>query len=77
MKFWVTVIMTVNTLIFFLRLRNISKTLDQQLQMIKLIVKKVEVQTENDYNDYSSEISDDEDHIQGNEAKLTALSSKM
>lgn len=44
--------------------------------MIKLIVKKVEVQTENDYNDYSSEISDDEDHIQGNASKLTALSSK-
>lgn len=59
------------------RLRNISKTLDQQLQMIKLIVKKVEVQTENDYNDYSSEISDDDDHIQGtNTSKLTALSTK-
>ena len=63
-------------LLDFCRLRNISKTLDQQLQMIKLIVKKVEVQTENDYNDYSSEISDDEDHIQGNVSKLTALSSK-
>lgn len=44
--------------------------------MIKLIVKKVEVQTENDYNDYSSEISDDEDHGQGNSTKLTALSTK-
>ncbi|KAK4337429.1 hypothetical protein RND71_043540 [Anisodus tanguticus] len=61
---------------FAARLRNISKTLDQQLQMIKLIVKKVEVQTENDYNDYSSEISDDEDHIPGNVSKLTALSTK-
>lgn len=44
--------------------------------MIKLIVKKVEVQTENDYNDYSSEISDDDDHITGNASKLTALSTK-
>lgn len=46
--------------------------------MIKLIVRKVEVQTENDYNDYSSEISDDDDHVQGqgNTSKLTALSTK-
>ena len=67
---------TDRTLSELFRLRNISKTLDQQLQMIKLIVKKVGVQTENDYNDYSSEISDDEDPIQGNASKLTAISSK-
>lgn len=33
------------------RLRELSKSMNQQLQLIRLIVTKMEIQTENDYND--------------------------
>ena len=48
--------------------------MEQQLQLIKLIAKKMDIPTENDLDDAQSDVSDDEEHVENVSSRLTALS---
>jgi hypothetical protein len=51
-----------------------SRSIEQQLQLIKLLAKKMDISTENDFDEVHSDLSEDEAPMEDSNLDLSRLS---
>lgn len=55
-------------------MRSMSRSIEQQLQLIKMLAKKMDISTENDLDEIHSDVSEDETATNENHMDLNQMS---